>query len=447
MLTAIVDAQEKRDVMTADIPNAFIQAHMPNLDDPNALVYMKITGVLVDLLVEMAPETYKPFVTYEGGKKVLYTQVLLALYGMLVAALLWYKKFRNDLELVKFVFNPYDPCVANREINKKQQTVRFHVDDLKSSHVEKEVNDQFEKWLNKKYGAHGKVKVTRGETHDYLGMTFDYSKKGKVIVDMSEYISNMIDEFPMEFKVNDISPTPATEDLFAEGKGPKLAKEQAEIFHTFVAKGLFACKRARPDIHTAIALLCTRVKSPNHDDWVKLVRLMKYLNGTREDKLILSTDNLHVIKWYVDASFAVHVDMKSHTGGVMTFGGGAAQSISRKQKLNTRSSCEAELVAADDAATMILWTKKFMEAQGHKIERNILYQDNKSTILLENNGKRSSSKRTRAFDIRYFFLTDQVERGNMKIEYCPTTEMWGDYMSKPLQGKLFQKFKKLIMGH
>jgi hypothetical protein len=214
-----------------------------------------------------------------------------------------------------------------------------------------------------------------------------------------------------------------------------------------VAKGLFACKRARPDIHTAIALLCTRVKSPNQDDWNKLVRLIKYCNGTRDDKLILSTDNLHVIKWYVDASFGVHVDKKSHTGGIMTYGGGAAQSISRKQKLNTRSSCEAELVGADDAATMILWTKLFMEAQGHTIEKNILYQDNKSTILLENNGKRSSSKRTRAFDIRYFFLTDQVEKGNLKIEYCPTTEMWGDYMSKPLQGKLFQKFKKLIMGH
>jgi hypothetical protein len=124
-----------------------------------------------------------------------------------------------------------------------------------------------------------------------------------------------------------------------------------------------------------------------------------------------------------------------------------AQSISRKQKLNTRSSTEAELVGADDVSIMILWTKLFMEAQGHKIEKNILYQDNKSTILLENNGKRSSSKRTRAFNIRYFFLTDQIEKGNLSVEYCPTTEMIGDYMSKPLQGKLFQKFKKAIMGY
>jgi hypothetical protein len=332
-------------------------------------------------------------------------------------------------------------------VKAKQQTVRFHVDDLMSSHVDSKVNDKFEEWLNKMYGAHGKVKTTRGKVHDYLGMTFDFSQEGKVIVDMVDYITNMVEEFPMDFKPTDTAPTPATDDLFAEGDGPKLAKDKAEQFHTFVAKGLFACKRARPDIHTAIALLCTRVKSPNQDDWNKLVRLIKYCNGTRQNKLILSTEDLHVIKWYVDSAFGVHPDLKSHTGAVMTYGGGAAQSISRKQKLNTRSSTEAELVGADDAATMILWTKLFMEEQGHTIEKNILYQDNKSTILLENNGKRSSSKRTRAFNIRYFFLTDQVKKGNLKIEYCPTTEMWGDYMSKPLQGRLFQKFKKLIMGH
>jgi hypothetical protein len=321
MLTAIVDAKEQRDVMTADIPNAFIQAHMPNIDDANERVFMKITGILVNLLIEMAPEIYSPFVVIENGKKVIYTQVLMALYGMLVAALLWYKKFRSDLEQQKFEFNPYDPCVANKMVMQKQQTVRFHVDDLKSSHVDTRVNDEFEKWLNKMYGTHGKVKSTRGKVHDYLGMTFDYSQDGKVVIDMSDYIIAMIEDFPYKLKPTDVAPTPAADDLFAAGDSEKLNKEQQELFHTFVAKGLFACKRARPDLHTAIATLCTRVKSPNQDDWNKLMRLLKYCNGTRNDKLTLSAENLHVIKWYVDSAFAVHPDFKSHTGGVMTYGG------------------------------------------------------------------------------------------------------------------------------
>ena len=88
-----------------------------------------------------------------------------------------------------------------------------------------------------------------------------------------------------------------------------------------------------------------------------------------------------------------------------------------------------------------------MEAQGYNVDKNILFQDNKSTILLENNGKMSSSKRIRAIDIHYFFLTDQIKKGNLQVEYCPTKEMIADFMTKPLQGELFYKFKKAIMGH
>ena len=104
-------------------------------------------------------------------------------------------------------------------------------------------------------------------------------------------------------------------------------------------------------------------------------------------------------------------------------------------------------MAADDATTMILWTKLFMEAQGHEITHNVLYQDNLSAILLEKNGKKSSSKRTRAINIRYFHLADQVAKGDVEIEYESTKDMWGDYMSKPSQGQPFKGFKKLLMGH
>ncbi len=65
-----------------------------------------------------------------------------------------------------------------------------------SSHVDTRVNDKFENWLNKMYGAHGKVKTTRGKVHDYLGMVFDFSEEGKVKVDMCDYIANMVDDFP-----------------------------------------------------------------------------------------------------------------------------------------------------------------------------------------------------------------------------------------------------------
>jgi hypothetical protein len=352
-----------------------------------------------------------------------------------------------DLEKIGFIFNPYEPCVANRQVNSMQHTVRFHVDDLMSSHVDPRVNREFTEWLNKMYGKYGEVKVNRGKVHEYLGMRFDFSIPKVVSIDMVDYIKSMIDDSTIKLEMKDKAPTPATEKLFSvDEKSKSLDGAKAEEFHTIVAKGLFACKRARPDIHSAIAFLCTRVKKPTEADWQKLIRLLKYLNGSRDDKLHLRVDSVNVINWYVDASFAVHPDFKSHTGAVMTMGNGAIQSMSPKQRLNTKSSTEVELVGADDSSTLVLWTKLFLEAQGHTIKQNILYQDNKSAILLEENGKKSSSKRTRALNIRYFFLTDQIEKGNVSVEYCPTGEMIADFMSKPLQGKLFKKFKDLIMG-
>ena len=88
-----------------------------------------------------------------------------------------------------------------------------------------------------------------------------------------------------------------------------------------------------------------------------------------------------------------------------------------------------------------------MKEQGYELEKSILFQDNKSAILLEKNGQRSAGKRSRALNVRYFFLADQVEKGNLSIEYCPTDVMWADFMTKPLQGEKFQRFCDDILGH
>jgi hypothetical protein len=289
------------------------------------------------------------------------------------------------------------------------------------------------------------VKATRGKVHEYLAMKLDYSEKGVIKVNMVDYVKAMVNDFPEGISKSNY---PWNENLFKiDDKSPLLNKEKRELFHTFVAKGLFLCKRARPDIQPAIALLATRVQSPNEQDWSKLLKLLAYLNYTSEEVLILQIDNSHCIKWYVDAAFAVHHDKKSHTGANMTLGNGSIYSTSPKQKVNTRSSTEAELVSLDDVISKILWVKRFMEAQGWKINQNVVLRDNVSSMKLEENGKSSSGKRTRHFDIKYFYISDLIERREVSIEYCPTEEMVADYMTKPLTGAKFYKFKQLIMNN
>jgi phage-related tail fiber protein len=129
--------------------------------------------------------------------------------------------------------------------------------------------------------------------------------------------------------------------------------------------------------------LTTRVKSPDVDDLKKLNRVIAYLAGTRELTLTLEATDLNVTKWWIDGSYATHRDMRSHTGGTLSLGRGSVYSTSTRQKLTTKSSTEAELVAVADVLPQVLWTRYFLQEQGYAVKSATIYQDNKSAILLE----------------------------------------------------------------
>ena len=256
MLTSVIDAKEEREVAVVDIPNAFVQTEMEG-----DRVVMKMRGKLAELLVKVSPEVYRNYVTVERGQTVLYVELQKALYGMLKSALLFYRKLRKDLESIGFTVNPYDPCVANMMQGGSQLTVVWHVDDLKISHKQKEVVDDLISWLRHKYeDDNGKVKESRGKVHDYLGMDLDFSEKGAVKIKMKRYVEEMVSKFPFPDEIKKAVASPASDFLFrVNEEGKKIDEERAQTFHNVVAKGLFLCKRARPDIMTAIAFLCTRV--------------------------------------------------------------------------------------------------------------------------------------------------------------------------------------------
>ncbi len=182
----------------------------------------------------------------------------------------------------------------------------------------------------------------------------------------------------------------------------KLPDEMAADFHTIIAKTLYVIKRVRPDTCLSIAFLTTRVRAPDRDDWEKLRHLVEYLRKDHARALVLGAKSNGLLMWYVDASFVVHPNMQGHTGGGLTMGRGFPISVSTKQKLNTRSSTESELVGIDDMMPIILWTRYFQLSQGYGVVKNLLLQDNRSSILLERNERASSGKRTRHINIRYF---------------------------------------------
>jgi hypothetical protein len=321
--------------MTIDIPGAFMHV------DIDELIHVRLEGPMAELLTQVDPDKYRTYMSEENGKQVLYVELQKALYGTLQAALLFWENLTEFLtEELGFTVNPYDSCVVNKMIDGKQCTIIWHVDDLKMSHVKQSVLEDVADRLNAKYGQETPLVMHRGKVHDYLGMTIDYSEDGKVKFIMTDYVQGILDETPDD--MNGFAVTPAASNLFTvREKVNKLDDARADTYHRLTAKLLYLCKRARPDLQPTVAFLTTRVVQPDDDDWNKLTRAMRYLRGSKDLYLTLEADEGIDIKWWIDASFAVHPDMRSHTGGTLSLGKGSVYSMSRKQRTSSPNLCKA----------------------------------------------------------------------------------------------------------
>ena len=435
MALLTVSAAERRKIISWDVEGAYLLA------DQDDFVMVKFTGESVEVLCNVDNE-YRQYVTMEKGKPVLYVQLLKALYGCLRSALLWYELYSTKLKTMGFELNPYDTCVANKIIDNKQCSIGYYVDDNIATHDSATVLEQVAKTVEEEVG---KITVTTGNEHNFLGMNIKFNTNGTVTIDMQEYVKETLTDFPDKLRKSVTSP--ARPDLFyVDNTSPMLTQERSDIFHSIVMKLMWISQRCRLDIATAIAFLCTRVSKSTQQDWFKLKRVLKFLNGTFSDMLTLGAESLTELTTFADVSFAVHPDMRSHTGGGAFFGRGVFLPMSKKQRINTGSSTEGEVVGVSDYVPNTIWLLKFLEGQGYKQNLCILYQDNEAAIRMLQNGKKSSSRRTRHLDIRLFNIKDKLKQHNIEVRYCSKKNMIADFFTKPLQETKFRKLRRLVLG-
>jgi len=433
--TLAVDALERRDVAVADIAGAFLKAEQPDY------VVIKMRGPAVTAILQVNAQKYKKYVVLEKNEKVMYLRLLKAMYGTLTAPLLWYKLFARTLLDLGFVINRYDPCVANKIVNGTQFTICWYVDDLKLSHVQPEEVTKMLDILNNKFDQ---MSITRGKKHTYLGMNFEI-REGKVFLEMASYLSECIKSFGES--ITSSAASPANKSLMTINENSeKLNDEKREIFHHVVQKLLHICKRTRLDLQVVIGFLCTRVRNPSVQDWLKLRRVLQYVHGTLNLKRVVSIDNFGRIDVFVDASHGAHADYRGQTGGCMKMGNGILHGRSSKQSLNSKSSTETELIGVSDYMPYPIWMLNFYKEQGYEIGKLVLQQDNESTIKMLTNGRQSCGPKSRHIGIRYFWCTDRLKTMKAEIVHCPTAIMLADFFTKPLQGSLFRTMRDVVHG-
>jgi hypothetical protein len=198
----------------------------------------------------------------------------------------------------------------------------------------------------------------------------------------------------------------------------------------------------------AASFLATRVNCASEQDWEKLQRLLKWFNLTRNDKLRLEMNRSDVqqVIVSVDASHAVHKNnMRGHTGYAISLGKGTILAGSMKQKINTRSSTESELVAVSDALCNVMFVDNLLRGQHLIVSPVVLLQDKQSTVYMMRNGKGSSSL-TRHIDIRYFWITDLLRAERVVLQISTSKQMSSDTLTKPLQGEAFERHDEVLIN-
>ena len=429
-----VAAHERRRVAVVDISGAFLNADM-SLSVP---VHMRLDRTMTDFLTNI-DDRYKKYTDAGGGVVV---HLKKALYGCVESAGLWYENLHATMSALGYKRNECDRCIFNRiGPDGHQCTAAVHVDDLLIMSKSKEAETHLIDGLRTRYGA---ITLAHGPAVNYLGMSIDLSTPGRAAITMRGYTEEVV----ATSGVHGMARSPATDGLFEIRDGAELVAERTRVwYHKIVAMILYLAKRTKPECLTAVSYLATRVNKCTVDDVEKLQRLVRYLNATKTTGVVLMPGAGGIsVKLYVDASYGVHYDGKSHTGSCIVIGDvGAVHCRSSKQLIVTKSSTEAELVGLSDSANQGIFIRNFLISQGYTMAPVTILQDNQSCMALIERG-RSGAERTRHIQIRYFWVKERVDTKEARIEYLRTEDMYANVLTKPLQGSQFVRERDSLTG-
>ena len=418
--------------MSMDIGTAYLNATLPR-----GQLFLRLDKLITTMLAALDPSVI-PFIDKKGE---LVVEARKALYGSLEAGKLWFNMisavFTNELN---FTQNPYDKCVFWIDsVEHGRCIVLLFVDDMFICGASEPYLKIIHQHMIKKFGE---VKCTTGLVHSFLGLALDFSVKGEVKILMDGYIREMIKCYNVTRKAK----SPARNDIFAiNPDSPLLSSSDKALYYSAAYKLLYVGKRTRPEILLAVNFLTTRAHNPTQEDMVKLHRVLEYLNSDPALPMILRVGEEFQLYTFADASHAIHKDMKGHNGVIIQLGNACVYHKSSKQKMNSKSSTEAELINLSDAVPMTIWCNNFLKALAYEMPAAYMLQDNISTITMVNRGTHIGES-TRHIDIRFFYIHDYIINGLIITGFCPTDYMMADGHTKPTQGAQFAYCTGKMLG-
>ena len=422
-LLLAIAAQDDLEIATFDVRTAFLYGDLPEE------IHMELPdGVKVS---NMSTEESTSISGNEGEKSSMRMSVVCklekSLYGLKQAPRCWNKRFTRFLQKFKFIECSADSCVFYGKFESCAVYLGLFVDDgllvsesdVCISHILTLLREEFE--------------ITVGDASKFVGMQIDRDRGQKtLLISQGEYTQNLLVKFGMS-RAKPVA-VPADPQTILH---PVVCDEECVTnvpYREAVGSLMYLAVTTRPDISFAVNAVSKFLNKHNRVHWQAVKRIMSYLVGTANVGILyrMCERENHSLVGYSDADYANDTETRrSVTGYVFLMSGGAITWSSQRQKLVTLSTTEAEYVAAATAAREVVWLRRLLsDIKRRCVSPTVLYVDNQGAIKLSKNAEHH--KRTKHIDVRYYFLREKQESGEISVEYVPTDLQKADGLTKAL---------------
>ena len=430
MINLNIAATKDLNIDSIDVGAAFLEAPLAKE------IYVLLDSQTSKYLTQIEPKYH----LYLSEKGTILVKLLKAMYGLKESSKEWFNHLSKILRNEGYEQSKNDSAMFTKRMkNGEIHVVITYVDDILSI-GSPQVLQTFRNFLKDKFD-----KITYEENPNvihYLGMIIKrFRNKKSMFVYQPGFLKEILK--PFNLQKDDTSPTPATDKLFTNTGSDDKGDEKK--FRSVLMKLMFLT-RTRPDIKLPVVYLSTKMQNPTKGDEQNLMRIIRYLNGTKELGLYIKPNSL-MLYCSTDASYASHQDLKGHSGAVVSIGNPNApiHALSKKQRIVTKSSTEAEILALESATEEILWSKRVLDELGHPQNEVPIEQDNKSAMIIIKRGPGKMGK-SKSIQIKYYWITQKVEDGTISLKYIPSKQVLADGLTKPLNGSNFYEWRKVILN-
>jgi hypothetical protein len=399
-----------------DIKGAFLLTPMK----PGVRMFIRINPDVATHWIMRYPERAK-WLQNDGC---LYFELNRYVYGLHEASNEFNSMLDKQLQDIGFKPSVADRCLYTKKVEDGIIVMSVHVDDMLLTAPNRKWQKWFEDEMEKKFTL-----VKQYDNISYLGMQIKHDREsGNITVSQNGYLRTMLKKYKLD-NLNKFPPTSASENLTdIDHDSPPTNKKE---YLSLVMSLMYLARFTRPDINFVVSYLATKSSAPTEQDSERLMRVLRYLAGTKNDGLLFSSSVPFKPAIYADASHHLYPEGHGQQGMIITCGSAPVAHRSVKIKMITRSSSESELCALEDASTYSVWYRLLLNDMGVDSSKPIAtYQDNKSTIIMAATG--ATFKRTKHLISKFSYVKERIDNGDIQLKYMPTKDMIADILTKPV---------------